>query len=207
MRALKQSGGPAGGTDWSSLHRVREIRISPENTVVSFAIRWLGGLVVRGTFADLAGLIRIHSWEPVHASVSVDVAVNSVRTGISLRDRHLRAPLFLCGARHPTSTFRAETVAGWSEQVGLAGALAIRGMTRLETMVCTLDHDVQNAQRPSVLLAGMMTLQRTAYRVGWPPTLRRLDPSLLVIGDLVHVRAEVRLPLDSLKPAPFEGPP
>lgn len=202
MRELKQSARPPEHADWSSLHGVREIRITPENTVVSFAVRWLGGLAVRGTFADLGGLIRIHSWDPLHASVSVDVAVNSVRTGISLRDRHLRTLLFLGGARFPTSTFRAETVAGWSEQVGLAGGLAIRGVTRLETMVCTIEYVRDDGQRPSVVVAGAMTLQRTAYRVGWPPTLRRLDPSLLVIGDIVQVRSEVRLSLDELKPAP-----
>ena len=74
------------------------------------SVRWLGGLIVRGRFMDVRGTIHVPVRDDDTAAVTVEIRADSVRTGISLRDRHLRGPLFLDAARHPLITFRGGDV-------------------------------------------------------------------------------------------------
>jgi hypothetical protein len=68
------------------------IRLTAENVAVSMSVRWLGGMIVRGRFADVQGMIHLPTSDDDTMAVTVEVRADSVRTGISLRDRHLRGP-------------------------------------------------------------------------------------------------------------------
>ena len=90
-----------GRWPWLSPLGGEPIRLTPENVVVTMSVRWLGGLIVRGRFMDVRGTIHVPVRDDDTAAVTVEIRADSVRTGISLRDRHLRGPLFLDAARHP----------------------------------------------------------------------------------------------------------
>ena len=99
-----------GRWSWLSPLGGEPIRLTPENVIVTMSVRWLGGLVVRGRFMDVRGTIHVPVRDDDTAAVTVEIRADSVRTGISLRDRHLRGPLFLDAARHPVITFRGGDV-------------------------------------------------------------------------------------------------
>ena len=162
------------------------IRLTPDNVVVSMSVRWLGGMIVRGRFMDVHGIIHVPVNDDDTAAVTVEVRADSVRTGISLRDRHLRGPLFLDAARHPMITFRGGDIMRLPTHVAVPGSLTVRGVTRTEEMRCSLN-SVANG---SELSAGV-TLSRRAYGVGVPHGLRRLDPLFVVIGDEVRISIRV----------------
>ena len=178
------------GTRWSWLGSLGAdpIRLTPENVTVAMAVRWLGGLVVRGVFRDVRGVIHVPVHDDDTAAVTVEVGADSVQTGIPLRDHHLRSPLFLDAARHPTITFRGGDVMRLPTHVAVPGSLTIRGVTRTEELRCPLDGFAGG--KP---LSGELLLSRRAYRVGVPTGLRRLDPLFVVIGDDVRITISVRL--------------
>jgi len=150
------------------------------------SVRWLGGLIVRGRFTDVRGMIHVPADDDDTAAVTVEIRADSVRTGISLRDRHLRGPLFLDAAHYPTITFRGGDIMRLPTHVAVPGSLTIRGVTRTEELRCSLDGVATDGA-----LTADVTLSRRAYNVGVPRGLRRLDPLFVVIGDDVRISIRV----------------
>jgi polyisoprenoid-binding protein YceI len=152
------------------------------------SVRWLGGMIVRGRFVDVQGMIHLPTSDDDTMAVTVEVRADSVRTGISLRDRHLRGPLFLDAAHHPLITFRGGDALRLPAHIAVPGSLTIRGITRTEELRCSIGE----ADSPRELTADV-TLDRRAYDVGVPRGIRRLDPLFMVIGDEVRVAIRVVL--------------
>ena len=189
-RAGARDGAPDAEARWSWLSPLgaSPIRLTPENVVVAMSVRWLGGMIVRGRFMDVRGTIHVPVHDDDTAAVTVEVRADSVRTGISLRDRHLRGPLFLDAARYPTITFRGGDVMRLPTYVAVPGSLTIRGVTRTEELRCSLDGVAGGRE-----LAADVSFSRRAYDVGVPRGLRRLDPLFVVIGDDVKISIRVSL--------------
>lgn len=171
---------------WLGPLGTKPIRLTPDNVVVTVAVRWLGGMIVRGRFMDVHGTIHVPAAEDDTAAVTVEVRADSIRTGIGLRDRHLRGPLFLDAAQYPTITFRGGDVMRLPTHVAVPGSLTIRGVTRTEELRCSMDDIASGGP-----LAADLTLSRRAYGIGVPRGLRRLDPLFAVIGDEVRISIRV----------------
>jgi len=175
----------SGRWAWLASLGTSSIRLTPENVVVTMSVRWLGGMLVRGRFMDVRGTIHLPSDDDDTAAVTVEVRADSLRTGISLRDRHLRGPLFLDAAHHPLITFRGGDVMRLPTHVTVPGSLTIRGVTRTEELRCSIE------DAASGRLSADVTLSRHAYGVGVPTGIRRLDPLFVVIGDDVRISIDV----------------
>jgi 3-(3-hydroxy-phenyl)propionate hydroxylase len=145
-------------------------------------------MIVRGRFADVRGLIHMPADDEDTVAVTVEVRADSVRTGIALRDRHLRGPLFLDALHHPLITFRGSDVMRLPTHIAVPGSLTIRGVTRTEELRCAIG---ERDGRPE--LTADVTLSRRAYGVGAPRGWRRLDPLFVVIGDEVRISITVLL--------------
>jgi len=177
-----------GESRWSWLAPLGQgpLRLTPDNVVVTMSVRWLGGLIVRGRFLDVRGTIHVPVHDDDTAAVTVEVRADSVHTGISLRDRHLRGPLFLDAAHHPTILFRGGDVMRMPNYVAVPGSLTIRGVTRTEELRCSLDGLATGGG-----LSADVTVARRAYDVGVPRGIRRLDPLFAVIGDDVKISLRI----------------
>jgi len=152
------------------------------------SVRWLGGMIVRGRFLDVHGAIHLPIDDDDTVAVTVEILAESVRTGISLRDRHLRGPLFLDAAHHPTIMFRGGDAMRLPTHIAVPGSLMIRGITRTEELRCSIGGTDSRRE-----LCADVTLSRRAYNVGVPRGLRRLDPLFVVIGDEVRISIRVGL--------------
>ena len=177
-----------GRWSWLAPLGASPIRLTPDNVVATVSVRWLGGMIVRGRFADVRGVIHLPTDDDDTVAVTAEIRADSVRTGISLRDRHLRGPLFLDAARHPVITFRGGDVMRLPTHIAVPGSLTIRGITRTEELRCSIGDSGSRRE----LLADV-TLSRRAYNVGVPRGLRRLDPLFVVIGDEVKLSIRVLL--------------
>ena len=186
----RDTGATDAGGRWSWLSALGDgpVRLTADNVLVEMSVRWLGGLIVRGVFREVRGVIHVPRYDDDNAAITVEVAADSVRTGISLRDRHLRGPLFLDATHHPTVTFRGGDAMRLPTHIAIPGSLTIRGVTRTEELRCPLDGFTAGAS-----LCGAVMLSRRAYGVGVPTGLRRLDPLFVVIGDDVRISVTVRL--------------
>jgi polyisoprenoid-binding protein YceI len=177
-----------GRWEWLAPLGPSPIRITPDNVSASMSVRWLGGMIVRGRFTDVRGIIHLPADDDDTVAVTVEVRADSVRTGISLRDRHLRGPLFLDAVRHPLITFRGSDVMRLPTHIAVPGSLTIRGVTRTEELRCAI---VQRDGRRELLAD--VTVSRRAYDVGAPRGWRRMDPLFVVIGDEVRISIKVTL--------------
>ena len=171
---------------------VRRVVLTPDNTTVRFIARWFGA-PVEGRFEAVAGAVEIPGGDVSRASVSAEIATDSVRTGIGLRDRHLRRAVFLDAELHPVISFRGGSVMRWPTHLSLPGSLTIRGVTRTEELRVTLSDLARRSRDEPIRLVAHATLRRSDYSVGAPVGLRRFSPLLAAIGDTVEVRIGVRL--------------
>jgi polyisoprenoid-binding protein YceI len=177
------------------------IRLSPANTRVTFAVRWLGVLTVRGRFTEVEGTLSIPDGCVESAEIAIDVLAGSLRTGIALRDRHLRGSRFLDAARFPRIAFRSIRVERPNGILVVTGRLTLRGLERTVYATVPLDYADGAGMQSLVRMCTHIHVPRIPHRIGIATGLRRLSPLLLAIGPTVDVRAEVLVPATQLLPA------
>lgn len=92
---------------------------------------------IRGVSTEGAGSVRIDPADLTTASATVTVPVASLRTGIELRDRHLRGEDWLDAANHPDATFELLRVEGAralrpdeDARLRVVGRFTLHGVTR-----------------------------------------------------------------------------
>ena len=99
--------------------------LEPERSSVRFISKTLWGLVpVNGRFTDVSGQAQITP--DGQLSGRLVIRAESVRSGIGMRDRHLRAADFFDAANHPDIVV---AISGVAPDGGLAATLSIRGTT------------------------------------------------------------------------------
>jgi polyisoprenoid-binding protein YceI len=175
------------------------IALDQSNTRVNFGISWLGGMRVSGSFEHAHGRLSIPGPALETATISVDVEAASVRTGITLRDKHLRGGDFLDVARHPLISFRSDDVRRRDGLLLVSGTLQLRGIERRVTAECELNTGVPSGSTV-VALSARFRVSRRAHDVGAPRGARKLDPLFVVIGDDVLITTEVLVPAGHFLP-------
>jgi polyisoprenoid-binding protein YceI len=126
--------------------------------------------------------------------VDAEVRSASLRTGISLRDRHLRGKLFLHAASFPTIAFHARSVESHESHFTTRGQLTLRGVTREESIDFVPVPPLPGVAAPplSLRFRGSMSISRSAYGIWSPPTIGTFfGLRQRIIGDTVKVEFEV----------------
>jgi polyisoprenoid-binding protein YceI len=178
------------------------LRIDAGNTRISFSVRWFGVITVRGTFTVISGSVTVPGEGAEDASVSIEVDPTSVRTGISLRDRHLRGMRFLDSGRHPVIRFISDHALRHNGTWDLEGRLVLRGLERPVSAQVTVSQDAG----PSRQLTIEFGVPRRPHSIGTATGVRAMNPLLWAIGDDVHVHVEMLVPTTMLTPAGVHAP-
>ncbi len=142
---------------------------------------WFEADATLGAFTGKAGRVRGYAEVADTASLSgakgrIEVDVASFRTGIGMRDGHLRGDLQ--ASKHPTIVFALEEVAGSSED-------AMAGIERPAN---------EPSSRP-MLLKGTLTVRGVTRPVGIPTRIRFTPDSVYA-----HGRVPVRFTGFEMKP-------
>ena len=173
------------------------LRIDAGNTRVSFSVRWFGVIHIRGTFTNIGGTVTVPGSADEDASVAIEVDPTSVRTGIPLRDRHLRGMRFLDSGKHPSIRFLSEHVSRHDGVWDLQGRLKLRGHERSIAAEVTVGQE----RGPTRQLTVDFNVPRRPHSIGTASGLRALNPLLWAIGDEVSLHVEVLVPATMLTPA------
>lgn len=105
--------------------------IDPDHSVACFAVRYMTITNVRGMFNKLSGTVLFDPPHVSRASVSAEINVASIDTGVKKRDDHLRSDEILDAARYPKITFRSTGIEPLGGNRGrVKGDLTIHGVTR-----------------------------------------------------------------------------
>jgi polyisoprenoid-binding protein YceI len=109
--------------------------IEPAHSTIGFVARHMMVTKVRGVFKKVDLVADFDPANPAQGSVSVEIDVNSIDTGVADRDNHLRSPDFFDVANYPVMTFRSTSGSVRSGSSGtITGDLTIRGITRPVTL-------------------------------------------------------------------------
>lgn len=148
---------------------------------VRFTSRTLWGLIpVNGRFEDVRGEGRIGTDGEV--SGRLVIRADSVRTGIGMRDHHLRAADFFDAERFPDIVVE---VTGHAPGGGLEATLTIRGTTRPLPLATT----VAPPSDDTVAVTARGEIDRTRWGVSGN-MLGMMPPATLLVAEAVFTRRE-----------------
>ena len=130
---------------------------------------------INGVSSQISGNISIDPSRLASASATVTVPISSLRTGIDLRDEHLRAENWLDAEHHPNITF---------ELTGLSGASALQPGQSANVRI-----------RGRVSLHGVTKNIEARGRVMYMPLTDEMRASPGIDGDVLRFRARFKLRL------------
>lgn len=108
--------------------------IDPTHTQILFAYDHMGFSNNMGIIAQPTGTLTLDPKNPGAATVSVEVPIANLRTGIPALDEHLMKADFFDVAKFPTATFVSTGVTVDGTSADITGNLTIKGITRPVTL-------------------------------------------------------------------------
>ncbi len=105
--------------------------LDPLHTQIGFSVRHMMVSTVRGQFKQYSGTLHLDKDDFTRSSVSGEIEVASIDTGIADRDNHLRNNDFFDVPNHPKILFKSTRVEHKEDNVYLVyGDLTMRGVTK-----------------------------------------------------------------------------
>lgn len=163
--------------------------IDGEHSAVTFAVRHMMVSTVRGRFDDFVGASEVRADGSVDASASI--RTQSISTGNSERDDHLRTNEFLATDVHPEITFVATGIERLDAEGGrLAGELTIKNVTRPVSLDVALNGFVASdwKGRPRVSLTARTSINRKDFGVNWNQVL---EAGGVLISEKVEIEMDI----------------
>jgi polyisoprenoid-binding protein YceI len=114
--------GPAAAAD--------DYAIDGMHTAVSFKVSHLGLSWTHGRFNDVSGSFRIDPADASKSAFSLTIKADSVDTGNTKRDQHLRSPDFFNVKQFPALSFRSTAVKASKDGYQVTGDLTLHGVTK-----------------------------------------------------------------------------
>ncbi|BAC70417.1 MULTISPECIES: YceI family protein [Streptomyces] len=105
--------------------------IDPAHTTIGFVARHAMVTNVKGGFQEFEGTLHLDGGDPAKSSAVIEVRMDSIDTGSSDRDTHLKSSDFFKTDEFPTMTFRstkAEALGG--DDYRITGDLSLLGVTK-----------------------------------------------------------------------------
>ncbi|MGD0742942.1 MAG: YceI family protein [Acidimicrobiales bacterium] len=158
------------------------------HTVVAFVARHLMVTKVRGTFGEFEGTVVVAE-DPTESSVRATIRTDSVTTGESQRDAHLRSGDFFEQEKYPTMTFSSTAVRPVGDgKWRIQGDLTIKDVTK--AVVLDLEFNGAASDPWGGVRLGFSAateIDRNEFGVSWNTPL---DGGGVLIGNRVKIEIE-----------------
>ena len=120
---------------WISTALANEIyNFNQAHSTIGFSVHQFLG-TTHGKFTKFDGKIDIDREHPENSSVTAQIDVRSIDTGIVKRDNHLRSPEFFNVEKYQEITFKSRSVKRTGPQEGdIVGDLTMHGVTKPITL-------------------------------------------------------------------------
>lgn len=174
-----------------------DYKIDGAHSVIGFSIRHLELALVRGRFKDFSGTINYNDADVTKSSVEFTAKIESIDTGVSRRDEHLRSADFFDAAQHPDLTFKSTRVERKGDKAYiLHGDFTMKGVTKQIAIPFTLVGALKdNRGGFRIGVAAETKIDRRDYGITWG---RILPNGALDVGHEVMID----LQLEAVKAAP-----
>lgn len=147
-------------------------RVDPMHSSVNFNIKHMGISFVQGRFDKFDGTVTTSGEDLNKAEFNFSVSVESINTGVEMRDKHLKSVDFFDAEKFQTMTLKAVTVSkGKDNTYTLKGKLTIKDVTKEVSIPVTYGGITKNQQGKEVLgLQAKLTINRLDYNIKYDPT-------------------------------------
>lgn len=167
--------------------------LDPAHTDIEFGVKHMMFTTVRGRFADFEGKIRLDRDNPLDSSVTVDIDVSSIDTGVAQRDDHLRSADFFDVENHPTMTFRSKRVVGSiapGVEFRIVGDLTILDHTHEVSLNATYQGEGTDPWgQTRVGFSATTTIDRRDFGLTWN---QALEAGGVLVGHEVKIELQVQ---------------
>jgi polyisoprenoid-binding protein YceI len=143
------------------------------HSFVLFRVKHMGVGYAYGRFNEFSGTLNWDAANPSASSINVEVKTQSIDTGNTKRDDHLRNPDYFNAAQFPTMTFKSTAVKKLSDtQLEVTGDLSMHGKTKSVTTAVEFAGPIKDpwgANRAG--FHAEFTIKRSDFALGKPEGL------------------------------------
>ena len=165
-------------------------KIDPNHASGTFVIRHLAVSNVHGEITGVHGTIILDEKDITKSSVNATLDLNTINTGIAMRDADLKSTNFFDVAKNPTMTFKSTAITRTGGKLTLIGDLTISGVTKSVTL--DLDPPAPPQTQPNgKVISGFSAsgvVKRSDFGIG--QGVKFLPPA---IGDEVKLTIDVQI--------------
>jgi polyisoprenoid-binding protein YceI len=133
------------------------LSIDTQNSKVSFEVKKLGILTIKGTLADFHGQVSFDKDKLNQANFNISVGASTIDTGNPKRDEHLKSEDFLHVNEYANISFQSTTVGKANDNYQITGDLCIMGVTKTVSIPFSFSNGA---------FKGGFTLNRLDYNLG-----------------------------------------
>lgn len=166
--------------------------VDPMHSFVNFSVKHMGISFVDGSFKKFDGSVVAAKADLTDAKINFTVDVNSVNTGVEMRDNHLKTDDFFNAAQHPTMTFESTSFKkGKENNYTLAGKLTIRDVTKDVVFAVVYGGTAKDQQgNTKAGFTATTTVNRLDYNIKFDPTGAGVAKDIKVILNLEFTQAK-----------------
>lgn len=161
-----------------SIHLYAQSTTNMVSSEIKFSIQ-NAGLTVNGALSNLSGEINFDPAKLSSSSIDVSVPISSIKTGIEMRDSHLKKEEYFNAAKYADIRLKSSFFVLRNEQYIGYFMLTLKGVSKNITIPFTA-----SMQNGLLVLVGEFTLDRLDYKVGGKS---------LVMGNEVKVKLLVKV--------------
>ena len=137
------------------------------------------GVNTNGTLSGLKGSIQFNPSNISAASFNISVDVNTINTGVDMRDNHLKKDEYFNTEKYPTITYTSAEIKANNDGYIISGQLTIKGISKNISFPFTAV-----AQNSGMLFTGNFSINRKDFDVGGSSAVlsNNVDVSLKVFA-------------------------
>jgi polyisoprenoid-binding protein YceI len=146
-------------------------KVDPMHSSVNFTIKHMGISFVQGRFDKFDGKVTAKD-NLDNAELSFVVDVNSINTGVEMRDKHLKSADFFDSEKFPSMTFKSGSVTkDKNNMYTLKGKLTIKDVSKEISVPVTFGGVAKNQQGKEVMgFQAAFKVNRLDYNIKYDPT-------------------------------------
>jgi polyisoprenoid-binding protein YceI len=144
-------------------------QVDPVHSFVLFRVKHMNTAYAYGRFNSFSGTIVVNEQDPSKSSVEFEIDANSIDTGNSQRDDHLRSPDFFNVRQYPKITFKSTSIRRINANTfEVKGNLTMRGTTRPLTVRVTYVGKGRNPRGQEIIgFETTFTIKRSEFGVSY----------------------------------------
>lgn len=147
-------------------------KVDPMHSFVNFSVKHMGISFVEGSFKKFDGTVDATKADLTDAKINFTVDVNSITTGVEMRDNHLKTDDFFNAATYPDMKFEStgfRKISG--NKYELSGKLTIRDITKNVKFAVVYGGTAKDQQgNTKAGFQATTTINRVDYNIKYDPT-------------------------------------